>query len=162
MKIKVLLIAFFMSAVAISANAQNYTTALGARLGAFNGVTIKHFVSESNALEGIASFRWGGFAITGLYEWQNPIRNAEGLDYFLGLGGHIGVWDNDNYYRFDPDRDAGNFTIVGIDFIAGLEYTFAEAPFVIGLDWKPAFNLVGDSRWWGDGAALSVRYTFGR
>lgn len=159
MKLKLLLLGIVMGFFSLSALAQNYNTALGARLGYFNGFTVKHFVSESNALEGIVSFRWQGFVITGLYEWQKPIKGAPGLDYFLGLGGHIGVWDRRYYGWGDRDRD-GNFTVVGVDFIAGLEYTFAEVPFNIGLDWKPAFNLIGDNHWWGDGFALSIRYAF--
>lgn len=142
------------------ASAQHYGTALGARVGFFNGITVKHFIGGSNAIEGIGAFRWGGFALTGLYEWQKPFESVPGLDYFLGVGGHIGVWDNDRYYRYNHDRRAGNFTILGVDFIAGLEYTFREVPFNIGIDWKPAFNLVGDSHWWGDGAAISIRYVF--
>lgn len=154
-----LFIALFIS-MAVVSHAQNYATGVGVRLGAFNGITLKHFVSGSNALEGIASFRWGGFSFTGLYEWQKPIKGTSNLDYFLGLGGHIGVWNNERYYWHDNDRVDGSFAIIGLDFIAGLEYTFSEVPFNIGLDWKPAFNLYGDTHWWGDGAALSIRYTF--
>lgn len=156
---KSLLLISFVVALSAWTQAQPYSTALGARLGFFNGITIKHFVSNSNAIEGIAAFRWNGFVFTGLYEWQKPIKGAKGLDYEIGFGGHVGFWDNDHYYWYDKDRD-GNFTVVGIDFILGLEYTFAEVPFNLALDWKPAFNLVGDKHWWGDGVALSIRYTF--
>jgi len=159
MKFKTLILLSMFCATITTAGAQNYETAAGLRLGAFSGITVKHFVSGTNALEGIATFRWGGFAITGLYEWQKPIRGARNLDYFLGLGGHIGFWNNDRYYWYDNDRN-GSFAVIGVDFIAGLEYTFSDVPFNIGLDWKPAFNLIGDTHWWGDGAALSIRYTF--
>lgn len=160
MKLKIALLSLFIVGTLSFTSAQNYSTAIGARVGYFNGVTIKHFVNNSNAIEGIASFRWKGFALTGLYEWQKPIKGAKGLDYFLGLGGHVGFWDHKYYYRDWDDDRYGNFTVVGVDFIAGLEYTFAEVPFNVGLDWKPAFNLVGDNRWWGDGVALSIRYAF--
>lgn len=160
MKIRIyLFVTLFISMAAIG-QAQNYSTGAGLRLGAFTGITVKHFVSGTNALEGIASFRWGGFSLTGLYEWQKPINGARNFDYFLGLGGHIGVWNNNHYYWHDVDRRNGSFAIIGIDFIAGLEYTFTEVPFNVGIDWKPAFNLIGDSHWWGDGAAISLRYTF--
>ncbi|MBW6490513.1 MAG: hypothetical protein K0B15_04885 [Lentimicrobium sp.] len=149
-----------MVSMAVTANAQSYSTAVGARLGFFNGITIKHFVNPTNAIEGIASFRWQGFVLTGLYEWQKPINGAPGLDYFLGFGGHVGFWDNRYYYWKNLNRADGNFTVAGFDFIAGLEYTFKEVPFNIGLDWKPAFNVIGDNHWWGDGTALSIRYTF--
>jgi hypothetical protein len=161
MKFKTLIISMFLvMAVTFAVQAQSYSTAVGARLGYFNGITVKHFVSGSNAIEGIASFRWRGFVLTGLYEWQKPIKGARNLDYFLGLGGHIGFWDNRYYYWRNNNRADGNFTVIGVDFIAGLEYTFTEVPFNIGLDWKPAFNLIGDNHWWGDGVALSIRYAF--
>jgi len=158
MKMKITLLAILLSVFTINGYTQNYSTAAGLRLGYFTGVTIKHFVTGNNAIEGMASVRWGGFAVTGLYEWQKPIRGAANLDYFLGLGGHIGVW-GDHYYWYEENRD-GAFAIIGLDFIAGLEYTFPQVPFNVGLDWKPAFNLVGDSHWWGDGLALSIRYIF--
>ncbi|MFH1121310.1 MAG: hypothetical protein V1775_15940 [Bacteroidota bacterium] len=158
MKSVTIVLAAFLTVAALSGKTQNYATGVGLRLGYFTGVTIKHFITGSNAIEGIASVRWGGFAVTGLYEWQKPIRGAVNLDYFLGLGGHIGVWGN-RYYWYKDERN-GTFTVIGIDLIAGLEYTFPQVPFNVGLDWKPAFNLVGDTHWWGDGVAVSIRYTF--
>lgn len=146
--------------ISLTTNAQEYKTGIGARLGTFNGLTIKHFVGESNAIEGLASFRWDGFIITGLYEWQKPlVADVDGLDYYLGFGAHIGSWGNGrNKYWNNDNRDDG-FTIVGVDFIAGLEYTFQEVPFSLSLDWKPAINF-GGYGWWSDGVALSIRYTF--
>lgn len=160
MKRKFFLLVALVSILTLAGTAQNYNTALGVRLGTFNGITLKHFISEQNALEGIATFRWNGFIFTGLYEWQNDIDGAPGLDYFLGLGAHVGTFGDNKYWR-DNDNDPwdGNITVVGVDFIAGLEYTFAEAPFCIGLDWKPAINFSGYG-WWGDGLALSIRYTW--
>lgn len=140
--------------------AQNYNTGLGVRLGYFNGVTVKHFISENNALEGIASFRWDGFVITGLYEWQKGISGAPGLDYELGVGAHIGAFDGNNLDWHDNDPFDDNVTVIGVDLIAGLEYTFAAAPINLALDWKPAFNFGRYNRWWGDGLALSIRYAF--
>jgi hypothetical protein len=40
-----------------------------------------------------------------------------------------------------------------------LEYTFDEVPINLGLDVRPAFNLVGHTGFWAD-VALSVRYVF--
>ena len=75
-----------LSLIAIPGNAQNYKTGAGLRLGTFSGFTIKHFVSRQNALEGLLTFRWNGTSITGLYEWQNPIKGAPNLDWEIGLG----------------------------------------------------------------------------
>ena len=151
MKFKTFLIAAVLLVISSSISAQNYNTGIGARVGFFNGITVKHFVSPSNALEGIVNFRWGGAIVTGLYEWQQPIPSAPGLDYFLGVGAHVGFFDS---YKWDNEAS----TIIGADVIVGLEYTFPTAPFTIGLDYKPAFNIIGDNHIWADGVALSLRF----
>lgn len=150
MKLKTFLFAALLLLTASTISAQNYRTGVGARVGFFNGITVKHFVSPGNALEGIVNFRWGGAIVTGLYEWQQPIHSAPGLDYYLGLGAHIGFFDN---YKWDDTS-----TVVGADLVAGLEYTFPTAPFSIALDYKPAFNFIGDNHVWADGVALSLRF----
>ena len=82
--------------------------------------------------------------------------NAQGFEYYLGVGGHIGIFDDYEWDDDDDDDDAS--TIVGLDLIIGLEYTFLQAPFTIGLDYKPAFNFIGDNRVWADGLALNLRF----
>lgn len=136
---------------------QDYSTGIGLRGGFSNGLTIKHFVSERNALEGIFSSRWQGFLITGLYEYQNQFANTERLNWYIGFGGHIGFWNGNNVKW---GNSGTNYTVVGIDGILGLEYNFVEVPINIGVDWKPAFNIAGYSGFWGDGGAVSIRYIF--
>ncbi len=133
-----------------------YKTAVGARLGFFNGLTAKHFLNDRNAVEGILSFRWDGFVITGLYVWQKPFPDVSNLEWFIGGGAHIGFW-GEGRYNWGTNQA---YTIVGADFIIGLEYTFADIPLSLSLDYKPAFNFVGFNNWWYDGGALSIRYTF--
>ena len=52
------------------------------------------------------------------------------------------------------------YTVIGIDGIIGLEYSFTEIPINVSIDWKPVLNIIGYSGFWGDGGALSVRYMF--
>lgn len=153
MKLKTFFIATLLLALTATISAQNYKTAIGGRVGFFNGISVKHFLNPNNAVEGIMSFRWDGVVITGLYEWQNPLPNAQGFDYYVGLGGHIGFFDD---YEWDDDDDTS--AIVGFDLILGLEYTFPQVPFTIGLDYKPAFNFIGDNHVWTDGFALNLRF----
>ncbi len=133
---------------------QLYDTGVGARLGLFNGFTVKHFVEEGRAIEGILSTRWNGFIITGLYEFQRPFPDVDNLEWFIGGGAHVGFFQEGRYRGTDVT------SIVGINFIGGVEYTFEEFPFSVSLDWKPAFNILGRNDWWVDGIALSLRYTF--
>src|SRR5690606_17796772 len=106
-----------------AAMAQDYLTGVGLRLGSSNGLSIKHFLSDRAALEGILHTRWRGLLITGLYEVHQDINEVEGLRWFYGGGAHIGTW---NANRGNPrwgDRSEGH-TVVGIDGIIGLDYKF--------------------------------------
>jgi hypothetical protein len=156
-KLGVYLTAVLFFLFARSTFAQSYQTGVGARLGYYNGFTVKHFVNKINAVEGLLSFRWSGIIVTGLYEWQKPVTGVENLDWQIGGGAHLGFVNGNDYsdtYYHHHYND--NFTVIGVDFILGLEYTFKEAPFTLGLDWKPAVNFTGG--FWGDGLGLTIRY----
>jgi len=137
------------SIVALSC-AQDYKTGIGLRAGFSNGITLKHFVSDSRAYEGLLASHWGGIDVTGLYEIHNQAFEVDRLNWYYGFGGHLGSYSGNSV----------SGTVIGIDGILGIEYTFTEAPINIGLDWKPAFNLIGNSAFWPEGGALSVRYVF--
>lgn len=137
-------------------HAQDYNTGIGLRGGFANGITIKHFVSEKAAVEGIIASRWRGVELTALYEIHGRAFNTSRLNWYAGFGGHVGFWDGNNT-KWGDDRA---YTVVGIDGILGLEYNFVEIPFNLSIDWKPSFNLFGYSGFWADGGALSIRYIF--
>lgn len=135
---------------------QDYKTSLGVR-GAFtSGITVKHFIEENIALEGILSGGiWGG-TITGLYEIHTRAFDVDRLYWYYGGGAHIAQW-NDDFPNVDTD---GRRVVLGLDGIIGLEYYIEEIPFTISADWKPVFNLTGYPGFWGYGGAISIRYTF--
>ncbi len=146
-----------VSCLVLNSQAQDYNTGIGLRAGFANGLTIKHFISSKTALEGILSSRWRGFEITGLYEIHNRFLDTDRLNWYVGFGGHVGFWNGDDANWGTPGT---SYTVIGIDGILGMEYNFREVPINIGLDWKPAFNIIGYSGFWGDGGALSIRYIF--
>jgi hypothetical protein len=139
--------------------AQDYNTGIGLRGGWESGLTIKHFIGSKSALEGILATRWRGFELTGLYEIHNTAFNAERLKWFFGFGAHIGFWNGDYTHKYWGEPGT-NYTVIGVDGILGLEYSFEEVPINLGIDWKPAFNFSGYTGWWADGGALSIRYIF--
>jgi hypothetical protein len=149
-----------------------YKTGIGLRGGWEGGLTVKHFIKSDRALEGILSRGWGyrGARITGLYEIHKPFPNAGVLDWFYGIGAHVGFYDDDYYDRDCKDGGYYNkdgkwkgcrdrYMVLGIDGILGLEYQFTEIPFTIGVDIKPFIDIVGWGDHFGDGA-FSIRYTF--
>lgn len=142
----------------LGAKAQNYETSLGLRGPLNNGITIKHFIGEQSALEGILAARYRGFSFTGLYEKHQNAFDVDQLQWYYGAGGHIGSWADGSPWFDDP----GQNTVIGVDGIIGLEYTIEEIPFNISIDYKPAFNLLGHQGFWFDNGGISVRYIFGR
>ncbi|RLD62669.1 MAG: hypothetical protein DRJ01_05675 [Bacteroidetes bacterium] len=141
----------------LTANAQDYKTAIGVRGGLANGLTVKHFISNNVAVEGIVSSRWQGFSVTGLYEIHKQAFKTDRLNWYYGAGGHVGFWDGSNV---DWSSNNDSYTVIGVDGILGIEYNIKDIPINISLDWKPTLNIVGYSGFWGDGGALSVRYIF--
>ncbi|MFC2086891.1 hypothetical protein ACFLSA_01850 [Bacteroidota bacterium] len=141
----------------LNSQAQDYNTGIGLRAGYSNGLTIKHFISNKSALEGILSSRWQGFQITGLYEIHNRLFSTDRLNWYVGFGGHVGFWNGDHT---NWGTHGTSYTVIGVDGILGMEYNFSEIPLNLSLDWKPAFNIIGYSGFWADGGALSIRYIF--
>ena len=169
----ILICAFMTQALAQennSASGQDYKTGIGLRLGGLtSGITVKHFSNPSTALEGILSFGYRSFVITGLYEKHLDINSAPGLKWLYGIGGHIGFFRYGGYYYwvaydhngrvYYVNNPGGSSVVGGVDFILGLDYKFRNAPFNIGLDVKPFFDFFNGPYGYFDGA-LSIRYAF--
>lgn len=154
---KILIILLFAVFTAVSLKAQDYKTSLGLRAGVPYGLTIKHFISKSDALEGILASRWQGFVVTGLYERERWTGHYPGFNWFWGLGAHVGFWDAGN----NPNlNNTYNGAVLGADGILGLEYTFDEIPLNLSLDLLPTVNIFGSTGWGGINGALSIRYVF--
>ena len=136
---------------------QDYRTGIGFRGGFSQGLTLKHFIGNKAAFEGLLSTRWSGFELTGLYEIHKQAFDVERLNWYYGFGAHVGFWNGD-HVSWGTTGTA--YTVFGLDGILGIEYNFSEVPINIGLDWKPVLNFVGYYGFWADGGALSIRYIF--
>lgn len=169
--LKKLLLSFaFIALISGSSIGQPYQTGLGLRFGGImSGISVRHFVSPSGALEGLASFGRHAFMITGLYESFHPFPNAEGLSWFFGGGAHVGFFQDNYRYEYFYYKSYKNKTIkviedgneqfsFGGDFIIGLDYKFRNTPINISLDVKPMIDIVPGfySYWEG---AISFRFT---
>jgi hypothetical protein len=159
-------IAVCLLAGATLLHAQQGQTGVGLRLGTDPGITIKHFVRQNGAIEGILHTGYRGLMITGLYEWHTPIASAAGLKFYAGIGGHIGVFDHyvrhyhSHGHHYDVVVHEHNNVSIGPDAIIGLEYDFTQIPLNLGLDIKPALDFHdGHAHTYVDGA-LSVRVLF--
>lgn len=157
-------LAVIVTLATVTAKAQNlssdYHTALGVKLwGNGGGISLKQFVGNNNALEGIGYFWRGGTRITGLYEFHNNIEGAPGLKWYVGPGVHVGFYNNYYYDRYYNDgRTSGSY--FGIDGVLGLDYKFNGAPINLSLDWQPSFEFGDNQGFIGSWGGLGIRYTF--
>lgn len=150
--------------------AQNYRTGIGLRGGYTYGLTVKHFVNSNSAVEGIISPRWEGVLITGLYEKHATAFQVQRLQYYGGIGAHVGLWNFDEHHHdhhpwFHHDKhrhDHDHHNVIGVDLILGLEYAFKEIPFSVGVDWKPGLNLIGHQGIWLEDVAFNLRFLISR
>lgn len=154
MLVLLVLVTGWATQVSAQALGSSYRTAIGAKVYP-GAISVKHFVRDQAALEGLASFWRFGFRFTGLYEFHGDINGAPGLKWYIGPGAHIGV-HNDRWGR-RYDEDAG--LDLGVDGVIGLDYKINGAPINLSLDWQPSFTLLTEPyfRSWG---GLGVRFTF--
>jgi len=151
-KILVVIAAVLMSA---AVNAQDFELAVGLRGGLANGLTGKKTMGEGKAIEAILSTYSKGFVATGLIEFYKPAFGVDGLNWFYGGGAHVGFWSGSTNPWSTTNSSA---MVAGIDGIIGLEFKIPDIPFHIGVDYKPAINLIGNTGFWWDGGGLSIRY----
>jgi hypothetical protein len=141
---------FFISTSTAQSKGQDYTTALGVKLLDGAGITLKHFISDKHALEGIGFFWSRGARITGLYEIHFDINGAPGLKWYVGPGAHIGFY-NTKY---------GGGSWAGIDGVLGLDYKINNAPLNLSIDWQPSFEFGTGRGFTGNWGGFGIRYTF--
>lgn len=156
--------------ISINSNAQSYETAIGLRLGGISsGITVKHFMNSTAAMEGILSFNKHSLMLAGLYEKHYPFPKVEGLSWFYGGGAHLGLFNNDYGYEYFYYKGHHNKVLIiehanadvsfGLDFIIGLDYKITNTPINICLDVKPFFDLLPGFYGYWEGA-FSLRFTF--
>ena len=147
-------------ALTVKLNAQStgsdYRTAIGVKVYP-GAISVKHFVRDNTALEGLASFWRYGFRFTGLYEWHDDINGAPGLKWYVGPGAHLGFF-NDRWGRAYLDDDEDGRIDLGLDGVIGLDYKIQGIPINISLDWQPSFTIISDPQFrsWG---GLGIRFT---
>ncbi len=146
----------FLSANAQYNNGSDYKTAIGVKVYP-GAVTVKHFLSDGKAIEGLGYLSSDGFRVTGLYELHYNLGDVPGLKWYVGGGGHLGIW-SDSWKNKYPTREAG--MAIGVDGILGLDYKIQGAPLNLSFDWQPSFNLIGYNYFEGGWGGLAVRYTF--
>ena len=159
MKRSILFILPVLLATALSAQTNlgsSYKTALGVKVDP-GAVTVKHFTGANTALEGLGYISSDGFRLTGLYELHYPLGSVDGLQWYVGGGGHLGIW-SDTWKNRYPTREGG--MALGVDGVLGIDYKIKDAPLNLSFDWQPSFNVIGYNYFEGGWGGLAIRYTF--
>jgi opacity protein-like surface antigen len=143
-KIAIIMVAVF--AVAAFAKAQD--NALGIRLTGGAEVSYQRMLSQTNRLEFNLGWGWNTSALSGFYQWVNPITN--GLKWYIGPGASLGFYSHNG--------ESGSS--IGVGGTIGLEYNF-DFPLQLSLDWRPIINFgTYDSQFGSNNVGLGIRYRF--
>jgi len=154
---KVLLISLFLlmlPALAHAQGPQNKPFGLGLALGEPTGITGKYWFDRKSTLQfalGWGYYPHGGGAIYCDYIYNVfPLVRAQkvsfNLLFYMGLGGKIGVWDEDYYHH--EHYDAG--VSVGVRIPFGLTMVFVKAPFEVFLELVPGLAFIHPHPFWFD------------
>ncbi len=144
-----LLMGFFSQAQMVE---QNYKTAVGIKFYPA-GLTVKHFVSDKAAVEGLLYSWTYGARLTALYEFHGNISDVEGLKWYAGPGAHLQFWKS-------IWKGAYGGVGLGIDGVVGLDYKFKDLPINLSVDWQPSYNITGWSHFEAGYGGVGIRYTF--
>ena len=148
MKNNIVPLLFFILALSPTlSEAQNYTRTAGIRCGQTSGFTYRQYMDESNAYEGIVSFKKNGLQLTLLKEFVQPyfLEHSENIYLVWGFGAHAGTNRTSSWEIFTKRfyELSSVIPLFGIDGYAGLEYRIKEVPLNVGVDFKPFFDLAG-------------------
>ena len=148
---KLLVTLFIISSFSMaSLHAQDYKLGLGIRFSnasptLSNSFSVKYFLNENNAIDGLISFGGSRFGIGGLYEIHAPLNATAGLKWYYGAGAYVGFQDHDTY--------------LGPTGVVGLDYKFQNIPLNLSLDWKPELDIIPRINFVPDAFGLTARFT---
>lgn len=144
--------------------------AIGIRGGLSSGFEYRVFSGNETSYKVLLSTRKRGLQLTGLKEFHIPdaFDINEDVSFIYGFGAHVGFESWNRYYYYDAwdpyaytyERRTG--PIAGLDGLAAVEYTIPGIPLVVGIDYKPYFNLFGKNFFELQpfDFAFTVKYTF--
>ena len=158
---KKILILAILSLTCLGLRAQDYNWALGVR-GGFDdsGVTVKHILSDYNALELTYNFQYRrdrmlrASVLSLLYEWNQPVI-SDGFLLYYGLGAHLGSATMTK----EGSNDYGAM-VLGAAGVVGLEYQLYSAPIAFSLDYRPFVNLLPTPQAFIGNVGLGIKFVF--
>ena len=94
-----------------------------------------------------------GMGLDGLWQFIHKRIKGESFNYYFGVGTFLYIEANDDEKKDDK-------VLLGALGEAGIEYKFREVPLVIGLDWRPSFQIVDKTKLRFGGFGFNARIVF--
>ena len=143
---------FLISLFAGGLFAQDYTKAIGLRIGSSIGASYKQFMNPDRAIEGILDLDilekdQMKLKVTGIYQFHFNI-DVDGLSWYAGPGASAGIYVGDN-----------SGFLMAIDGMAGIEYKFHNVPVVLAFDWNTKVQIITNAGFKPDNFGLTIRFT---
>lgn len=168
MKLKIIYIIFIITIItAFKSYSQDYERAFGIKFGNDPGVFYRKFSDYKNCIEAKTTFERGGFQLTLLREFYNPVLLdiTDQFFVFFGFGAEIGYtiyslegykFNGETFKKHQPE--AG----IGICGVLGIEYHLLKYPAAISLDYQPEFQFYFPHSIYKNkfNISLSISYTF--
>ncbi|SDD92506.1 hypothetical protein SAMN05216464_10357 [Mucilaginibacter pineti] len=110
------------------------------------GPALKHFFDRNNAGQVELLFGNGGSYLAAYYQYNAPIKNSGGLNYYLGIGPALGFGHGNTDFYIRP--------------MAGLDYKVGDTPLDLSFDWRPAFYVGDNSDFTAARFGLGLRFSF--
>jgi hypothetical protein len=121
-----------------------------------NAISVKHFINDKMAVEGLLSFG-DPLALGALLELHQPL-SSPGLSWYYGGGAYLAFLKKVNTTTQKTSTDPN----LGAQGVIGLDYKFTNIPLNISLDWKPELNIVNDINFEPAAIGFTARFTFGK
>ena len=139
----------------VSSNAQE----LGVRFGDVSGgsVAIDGIFSTGEFSRLHADLSFGkGVSADLLWDFLYRPLGDEAFNWYMGAGPYLGIIDNNNDKDSDNDTDFN----LGAVFEIGIEYRFPSVPIALGLDYRPALEIIDHTGFHWNSYGFNVRYIF--
>lgn len=112
---------------------------------------------EFNRLHADLSFG-DGVAADLLWDFLYRPLADEAFNWYMGVGPYLSIIDHD--YVVAGDHKSETDFNLGAAFEIGLEYRFVDIPLVLGLDYRPALEIIDNTDLHWGGFGFNVRYVF--
>jgi len=136
---------------------------IGVRLGNYLGASYQKKISDDSRVE--LGLGYKGYAyyndvkIDAYYHKVFDFEPLDNMNWYVGAGGGVGVWNYDSryYYSYYDYNDHGTYFFVG--GTAGAEYKF-DFPLLVSIDVRPEFVFGNFYNGIHVNVGLGARYTF--